>query len=448
MRVIIRTGRSAAAQEIGGIAIKTRRRTVYYLLVLAVAALTFLAVGYAFCQDLSNPKYTSNLTIWPNKVSKANSDDWIAKNHDKIKKMEPRILVVNFANGLSKEDSEKKAKELVMALNESTKYHGYKDKNAKAFVEWKILKIVDLTDPKPYPETPDGNCTKYPRKAKEGMNFSYKDLFSDKFAEYYGFKDPKHPDKYLKLSELVDRGIIHELWFQAYQRSAGAPFESIEWKPVYDDNFKKVGNEHRMAGNGGDPDEPWYGRSLRIMFMNAERGPGCATESLSHSFEGMAHCNCIPYFRKYFYEFAGFDLDKRWGLPWNSLYAVGGEGNGVSYPDPHTAVIKQEGKTYTVKNYYSIGGNVHWTPNGRGQYDLGSPYTVMSTIEHYRLFDGPDGKDKQEPWTIEKFQQFKYDGDCDGPFLVYWRQNMPGYNSPCKDDNKKQMKNWWPFLFY
>ena len=140
----------------------------------------------------------------------------------------------------------------------------------------------------------------------------------------------------------------------------------------------------------------------------------------------MAHSKVIPYYRKYFYEFAGFDLDKRWKLPWNSLYAVGGEGSGVSYPNDHTAVIKQDGKEYRIDNYYCIGGNVHWTPNGRGQYDLDSPSPVLSTIEHYRLFDGPDGKDLAEPWTIAKFAKYRdMAPDCMGPWLVYWRTEHP-----------------------
>jgi hypothetical protein len=35
-----------------------------------------------------------------------------------------------------------------------------------------------------------------------------------------------------------------------------------------------------------------------------------------------------------------------------------------------------------------------------------------------------------------------------GPWVVYWRQNMPGLGNKCVDDSGKPMKNWWPFLFY
>ena len=40
------------------------------------------------------------------------------------------------------------------------------------------------------------------------------------------------------------------------------------WISPYDD-------DHVQAGNGGDPGQPFLGRSLRILFINAERGPGC-----------------------------------------------------------------------------------------------------------------------------------------------------------------------------
>ena len=39
-----------------------------------------------------------DLTIWPNNVSRANSDPWIAEHHDSIRQIRPRVLVVNFSN--------------------------------------------------------------------------------------------------------------------------------------------------------------------------------------------------------------------------------------------------------------------------------------------------------------------------------------------------------------
>ena len=38
--------------------------------------------------------------------------------------------------------------------------------------------------------------------------------------------------------------------------------------------------------------------------------------------------------------------------------------------------------------------------------------------------------------------------DCMGRWVVYWRQNMPGFANLAYDDTGAAMKNWWPFLFY
>jgi hypothetical protein len=35
-----------------------------------------------------------------------------------------------------------------------------------------------------------------------------------------------------------------------------------------------------------------------------------------------------------------------------------------------------------------------------------------------------------------------------GPFLMWWRQNIPGYANTLGDDDGNRMLNWWPFLFY
>jgi hypothetical protein len=203
----------------------------------------------------------------------------------------------------------------------------------------------------------------------------------------------------------------------------------------------------RQAGNGGDPQQPFIGRSLRILFINAERGPGCAMESLGHSMEGMARSDAVPYFRRHFQEYGGFDLDKRFGLPFKSLYEAP---KPLSYPTPSTLVYRQkDGKEVRVENFSVIGGNVHFNPTGRQDYDLNNPQTVLSTIEDYRIGSGPDGKDRAREWSVQSFKQYnQLANDCMGPWLVYWHQNMPGYRNRARDAEGRPMKNWWPFLFY
>jgi hypothetical protein len=38
--------------------------------------------------------------------------------------------------------------------------------------------------------------------------------------------------------------------------------------------------------------------------------------------------------------------------------------------------------------------------------------------------------------------------DCGGPWLVWWRQNMPGLDNAARDNLGLPMLNWWPFVFY
>jgi hypothetical protein len=409
------------------------------LLFAAVAAL--IPAQRAFAQQ--------DLTVWPNSASKANSDPWLVKNHDSLQQMRPRLLVLNFVNGLTPVQARAKVDGLIAALRESSRYHGHKDPKAPPFLEYQVYKLVDLADPVPPAEKLDGNSTKYPRVPnwKEGINFQYARLFQDEFTRHYDVRDPADASRLLSLKEMVDRGVVHEVWFLAQQRQHGAPFESVEVKQVYDEQSRAIPGKSVQAGNGGDEGQPFIGRSLRIVFINTERGPGCAMESLGHSLEGMANSNAIPYLKRYFVEYAGFDLDKRYGTPFDSLYGRGE--SELRYPDPTTLVYTWQGKERTVRNYVPIGNNVHFMPNGRRDYDLDNPAPVMTTIEHYRLGDGPGGKDLATLWTPKVLEPYReLANDCMGRWVVYWRQNMPGLDNKAKDDQGRPMKNWWPFLFY
>jgi hypothetical protein len=408
-------------------------------LTLALAAAFAISGG-------GTPRLAAN-EIWPNDQSRANSDEWLAVHHDEIRLMRPHRLVLNFANRLSRGSAESKAKALTGIIAEASRYHGYADPNAPAFLMYDIVKVVDLTDHGTVSPSTDGNSSLYPRRANSGINFRYADLFSQRFADLYGIKDPSGSGRNLTLKELVARGLVHEVWFFAEQGNQGAPFESVEVKQAYDVKLKKIPGKFLQAGNGGADDQPWIDRSLRIAFINASRGSGCEMESLSHSIEGTSNSGAIPYFSKYFKEFAGFDLKDRYGHPFDSFYDHKYEGK-LNFPAPTTLEYVLGGQKHQI-DYVATGTSVHFPPNARTDYDLDNPQTVMSTIEHFRMHDGPSGKDRAEPWTIAKYAKYlKFAPDCMGPWLVYWRQNFPGLNNKSKDDTGRPMKNWWPFLFY
>ena len=198
-------------------------------------------------------------TVWPNAKSHANSDEWIVRNHDRIRKMQPRVLLVNFSNEHDREHLDKLAADLIRALAESSRYHGYDDAAAPAFLDYQVFKFVDLRDP----DRKVGDSRLVPLKipaATEGFNFRYAALFSQDFAARVGVTDPKNPRRFLDLKALLDKGYIHEVWFFTSGNEKQGPhigaFEVVEQKPVYDARFRKVPGRWVQAGNGGDDDQP------------------------------------------------------------------------------------------------------------------------------------------------------------------------------------------------
>jgi hypothetical protein len=386
-------------------------------------------------------------TVWPNQASRANGDRWIVENHDRLRQMRPRVLIVNFSNLARREKTDRLVAGIIDAIAEGSRYHGNTNPNAPAFLKYEVFKLVDLRD-----ESTNVLSAKTPLKPgrTNGFNVNYNAFFSDQFVGYFGAVDPANRSRYLRLDELVARGYVHELWMVAEGVKGFGAFESVELKPKYDEQFRPLPGRFVQAGNGGDPDQKWTGRSIRIGFINASRGVGCFMESLSHSMEGMATSGAIPYFTKYFKEFAGYDLRTRWNLPFNSFYALKYDGRKIEYPDEHTTIIRPgDGREITLTNYFVIGGNAHWPPNGRGHYDLDNGNAVLSTMEDWRIGSGPGGSDLKKPFTNEAFARYRgLAPDCMGAWLVYWRQSFPGLDNLQKEDDGKPMKNWWPFLFY
>lgn len=362
---------------------------------------------------------------WPNEESGANSDDWLVANHDRIRRMRPRVLVLNFVHGLSEKQARDKAGALCAALRESSRWHGYRDPQAPAFLEYEIAAVADLTEPA---GRVDRNSARLPRAA-DGISFDHGPLFEMRLLDG------------LKLEGLVERGLVHEVWFLMQHTARSSSWETVEVKQRYDESFAKTGHT-RGAGNSGEHSAPWIGRSLRILFFNFERGVGCAMESLGHSLEHMATCGAIPYYQRHFTRYAMLDLDRRFGLPFDSLYARGP--HPVAYPTPTTLQYRRGWRKRKLQDYIVAGGNVHFLPNGRLDYDLGNEAPVLSTIESWRQ---PD--EEARPWTPQALERYRdLAPDCMGRWVVYWRQNMPGLDNTALDDASRPMKNWGPFLFY
>jgi subtilase family serine protease/PKD repeat protein len=388
---------------------------------------------------------------WPNASSRANSDPWIAAHHREIRRMRPKVMVLNFVNHRSMDEMTAQVEEAIAAFAEGSRYHGYEDASAPVFLQYELAYAVDLRDPSPPPGYPYRNSTFFPREnPTDGYwGFDYERLFSPDYTALYGIEDPDDPQTLLGLEDLIDRGLVHEVWIYA---DADVPdvnaAEILELKPVYDENRNRIpGLMNRCAGNGcfDDEDEIPGERTVRIAFFNNTRGVGCLVHSLSHGMESIGAWNptVLPYLSRYFTPFAAHDLNTRYGVPAQSWYACPG-GDCLTYPSASSVRYTLPAGSGTIDPYDPVCGNVHFPPNARAHYDDVSPFTVLSSCTHYR-----DGSGAVSPFTTADFQMYDTVApDCQGGFLMWWRQNVPGLDNRALDDASQPMLNWWPFLYY
>ncbi len=394
----------------------------------------------------------SGLT-WPNADSWANSDPWIVEHHQQITQMRPRVLAINYVNARSMEQMDAQLTEMREILAESSRWHGHSDPDAPPFLDYDLAYQVDLRDAQAPPGWPYNNSTAYPREEPQqgSWGFDYERLFDADYADLLGIEDPTQPGDNLRLCDAIELGLVHEVWIYG---DADVPdvsaAEMLELKPHYDEDGNRLpGAMNRCAGNGCFDDEDVIpcGRSVRVAWFNNTRGPGCFLESVSHAFEGMGRKGgqVLPYLSRYFPELAGMQLDDEHGLPFENWYACPYGEDCLSYPEPDTvSYAVSETQTGTLRGYDPVCGNVHWAPNARRHYDLSGTDAVRSSCVHWR-----DGSGQTEIYDGSQHAPLTgYAPDCMGPFLVWWRQNLPGRDNTALDDDGAAMLNFWPFLFY
>jgi hypothetical protein len=404
-----------------------------------------------------------DLGVWPNSQSAASSDPWIPAHHDQIREMHPKVLALNFVNGRTNAEMEVLIAQIFAGLKEGSRYHGYVDANAPPFLIYELAKAVDLTDHPPPAGWVFKNSTLYPRKplgSPDTWRFHYGALFSQEFADYYGFADPAHPGRNRPLCELLQLGMVHEIWVYGDGDVPGDvnAAEVLEVKQRYDLQGNPLPGEFDpCAGNGcmDASDIPGCSVSFRIPWVNQNRGPGCLMHSLGHGFEGLAggftrRPPPIPYLGANFIHFANFDLqDRHLGPDFQTWYATCGS-DCINFTGPNSLTwLDNRGMAGVIPSYDQGCGSVHFPPNARSNYDDQNPFPVLSTCEHYGLHDAPDGGDAQELYTDAKSGLYDpLEPDCEGGWQVYWRQSFPGYHNPAIDQAGGPMKNWWVYEFY
>src|SRR5215213_8265791 len=162
--------------------------------------------------------------IWPNAESAVNSDPWLVANHDRIRSMRPRVLVVNFVHGLAEAGARRKVEALCAALRESSRRQGFRDPGAPAFLDPRVVGITDLTEPA---GEVDRNSARFPRTA-DGVGFDYAALHEMRLHDG------------LALDDLTERGLVNEVWLLADHTERSAPWETVEVKRAYDEAFRPL----------------------------------------------------------------------------------------------------------------------------------------------------------------------------------------------------------------
>lgn len=385
---------------------------------------------------------TADLSVWPNISSYTNSDSWLIQHHEKIRVLKPRVLVIDFYNARSVAMCHGFVDRVVAAFAEGSRYHGYKDPSSRPQLMYTVTKYINLRDS-------SGKNVSNKRPHHADGSFDEAGMFSDSFAPDMGYRDSSNT-RYLRLGELFDEGIINECWVVA----PNTLYEAQGRVRKYDSAFHFTGQYNECVNacyNFGDA-----GRrtsvTIRLGEINVDRGIGCATHAFGHAIERMA-LGDIPYFGKIAERFFNFNLDKRYGAPFTEEYACPYY---VTPPDcfsvtSHTIkTVNKHLPDWTFNNWGEGCGNIHFPVNAKFQYDYNDPQPVLCTCENYGLRNGTDGNDLQNTYTdtlVKDWNTGAYN-DCGGEYIMYLRQNMPGYNSGATGDDGKSMKSWWPFLFY
>jgi hypothetical protein len=440
------------------------------LLALALAGTSQCGSRVVDAVDLGQTPDAGPFLIWPNASHGANSDPWLVAHHDSLVEMQPRVLVLDFYDHLDTQAAEQQVHAKIDAIAESSRYHGYADSSASAFLEYSLVKLVDLTDHPPPPNATFESSALLPTDASGAFDTSA--LFTAAFAANYGYPDPAHPSQSLTLCQLFEQGIINELWLMTGdEATARRPPLMAESKQVYDAQNQPVAG--MFADTGYQPFPALHCEvTARIAYVSPVRGIDCDLVPRSAGIENTASATppAIPYLRDNASDYFNGDFMARDGTSFDSWTQLVGQGtNGwcgsktsacIAYPSetavpavvPEASGTFPDGSTWKMSPFVQGCGTTHFPPNARFEWDYGNAQSVRSRCEHYDLNDGPNGDvlagySSDMPAVAAYTRQFGDDG-CGGGWQVYYRQNMPGLHNRARDADGSPMKNWWPFLFY
>jgi hypothetical protein len=410
--------------------------------------------------------------IWPNSVSQANSDPWIAQHHDQIAQMQPRVLVLDFANRFQPEtgalvgagyDIQQVVAPIVQqhvdAIAVASQYLGYRSPTATQFLRYQVAKIVDLRDR-------SGQVNSMILPVSNNGTVDYAQLNTQAFADRIGIQDPAKPGTNLTLCGLFEKGLVNEVWGMTADPPttndpASVKFaEFVETKQAYTiDDQPNPGTLACTSPQCIDRTVPCT-VTTRFYDFNPGRGPGCQLFVMGTVWESYLAKNVLPAFARAARTFFNYDFDQRFGAPYSSFYgfclpSAPDAGPCIRWPSTTHAVSGPAStRTFDFSPMSAGCGNVGFPPNATGAAAQDDGLTVLTSCENYGLRNAADGGDLTTPYTTS-LPTSDYSGvagvsspDCSGPQVTYLFASMPGLGTTASLPDGTPMKNWWPYLFY
>ncbi len=410
--------------------------------------------------------------VWPNTVSGANSDPWIAAHHDQIAQMQPRVLVLDFANRFQPEtgalvgagyDLESTVGPLVQehieAIAVASRYLGYNTPNATPFLRYQVAKIVDLRDA-------SGHVNSDTLPVSSNGTVDYGQLGTAAFADLVGIEDPDHPGTNLTLCALFEKGLVNEVWGMTADPPTANDPPSIKFAEYTETKQAYTIGDAPIQGTLTCTSTPCIDRvfpcsvTTRFYDFNPGRGAGCQLYVMGRVWQGYLTSSAIPAFARVAGTFFNYDFDQRFGAAYPSFYGFcppgpADAGACIRWPSSSRAVAGPASARNFDFSPMSAGcGNVGFPPNATGASAQDDALTVLTSCENYGLRNGADGGDLATPYTAS-LPTRDYagaagvaSGDCAGPQVTYLLASMPGLGTTAALPDGTPMKNWWPYLFY
>ena len=416
--------------------------------------------------------------VWPDAGGSPNSDPGLVINHDRISELRPRVIVLDYFNGMTYDAARTYIDGRVAAVADSSRYHGYADPTAPTFLNYFVVDVRNLTD-NPRPDASPNESSSY-LPVGDGGAFDVSQLFTQAFAANYGVADPTGSSPFLNLCQLFEQGYINELWLMTGdEMTTRRPPLFLEKKQAYDSQNPPQARQGVFVSTGTTPwpddTTPYCKVTTRIAYVSPQRGEPCDLISYSTGIENMSVVPdalgrvAIPYLERNAGNFFNSDFRTRYVTSFNSWSELVGLGsNGwctgagtacISYPSDTVAQgTKPAGdgglSPWTINSFHQGCGTAHFPPNATFEFDWNDTALVASRCEHYGLRDGADGGDVinryswNNAYVTAYTTQYMEGQSCGGGWQVYLRQNMPGLNNTAYATDGTRMKNWWPFLFY